>query len=78
MANACVPDSNRKGKLIEKLQFIGYSLQTKAYRLIDENTSRVIICRDVIFSEFDFNQNKYITKEIHSFEDDVFPEESVA
>ena len=80
MAYAYAPDSNRKGKLskkAEKLRLIGYNLQTKGYRLIDENTSRVIIRRDAIFNEFDFNQNKDITKEIHSFEDDVFPEESV-
>ena len=58
MAYAYVPDSNRKGKLskkAERLRFIGYSLQTKGYCLIDENTSRAIIHRDVIFNEFDFN-----------------------
>ena len=43
MAYAYIPDSNRKGKLsknAEKLCFIRYSLQTKGYRLIDENTSK--------------------------------------
>ena len=47
MAYAYIPDSNRKGKLskkAEKLCFIGHSLQTKEYRLIDENTSKVIVC----------------------------------
>ena len=46
-----------KGKLSkkgEKLRFIGYSLLTKGYHLIDENTSMIIICQDVIFNESDF------------------------
>ena len=40
MAYAYVLDNNRRGKLSkkdEKLRFIGYSHQTKGYRLIDEN-----------------------------------------
>ena len=39
-------DSNRRGKLskkAEKLRFIGYSHQTKGYRLIDKTTSTVVI-----------------------------------
>jgi len=48
---------NRKGKLskkAEKLCFIGYSLQTKGYQPVDENTSKVVIRIDVIFNESDF------------------------
>ena len=41
MCYAYIPEVNKKGKLsnkAEKLCFIGYSLQTKGYRLIDEST----------------------------------------
>ena len=51
-----IPDSQRKkldGKAI-KLRFVGYSIQSKAYRLLDEKTSNVYIRRDVIFNEEDF------------------------
>lgn len=43
-------------KKAEKFRFIGYSLQTKGYRLIDNDTSKVIVRRDVIFNESDFQQ----------------------
>ena len=49
MCYAYIPDTNRKGKLskkAEKLRFIGYSLKTKGYRLIDEGTSKVLVRRD--------------------------------
>ena len=65
MALAYIPDSNRKGKLskkAEKLRFIRYSLQTKGYRLIDENTSKVITRRDVIFNESDFQHDSTTVK----------------
>ena len=57
MAYAYIPDANRKDKLskkAEKLRFIGYSLQTKAYRLINDDTGKIIVRRDVIFNESDF------------------------
>ena len=60
MAYAYIPDANRKGKLSKKagkLRFVGYSLQTKGYRLIDEGTSKVTIRRDVIFNESDFQRD---------------------
>ena len=47
MCYAYIPDTNRKGKLSKKLRnyvcFIGYSLKTKGYRLIDEGTSKVLV-----------------------------------
>ena len=48
-----VPDSQRQklDKKSEKLRFIGYSLEHKGYRLINEETSKVIIRRDVVFNE---------------------------
>jgi len=57
VAYAYIPDANRKGKLskkAEKLHFIGYSLQTKGYRLIDQKNLKVVIHRNVIFNESDF------------------------
>ena len=60
MAYAYISDANRKGKLskkAEKLRFVGYSLQTKGYRLIDEGTLKVTIRRDVIFNESDFQRD---------------------
>ena len=53
-------DAYRKGKLnkkAEKLCFVGYSLQTKGCRLFDENTSKVVVCRDVIFDESVFQHD---------------------
>ena len=65
MCYAYIPEVNKKGKLsnkAEKLHFIGYSLQTKGYRLIDESTSKVLVRRDVIFNESDFQYDSSKTK----------------
>ena len=43
-------------KKAEKLHFFGYSLQAKGYHLIDENMPKVIIHRDIIFNESDFQR----------------------
>ena len=58
MCYAYISEVNKKGKLsnkAEKLRFIGYSSQTKGYRLIDESTSKVLARRDVIFNKSDFH-----------------------
>ena len=55
-----VPDAVRSGKLsakAEKLRFIGYSSQAKAYHLINEKTLKVIVRQDVIFNVSDFVQD---------------------
>ena len=56
IAYAHVPDSERQklDKKAEKLRFVGYCTQSKGYRLLDENISKVFIRRDVIFNEKDF------------------------
>ena len=80
MAYAYVPDSNRRGepsKKAEKLRFIGYSHQTKGYRLIDETTSRVVICRDVIFNESDFNKDRD-SSSVNCFDDVISDKELVS
>ena len=67
MCYAYIPEVNKKGKLsnkAEKLRFIGYSLQTKGYRLIDESTSKVLVRRDVICNESDFQYDSSKTKVI--------------
>lgn len=71
MAYAYIQDANRKGKLskkAEKLCFIGYNLQTKGYRLIDDATSKVIIRRDVIFNESDFKLDSSTVEKVNSGE----------
>ena len=53
---AHVPDELRK-KLdmkAEKLRFIGYSSESKAYRFYNEQTRKVIIRRDAVFNEENF------------------------
>ena len=42
IAYAHIPESQRR-KLDKKSRFVGYSLQSKGYRLLDESTSRVFI-----------------------------------
>ena len=57
MAYAHIPESQRKklDKKSEKLRFVGYSIQSKGYRLLDGN-QKVIVRRDVVFKETDFGQ----------------------
>ena len=57
MAYAHIPESQRKklDKKSEKLRFVGYSIQSKGYRLFDEN-QKVIVRQDVVFNETDFGQ----------------------
>ena len=38
----------------EKLRFVGYSIESKAYRLLDESTNKIRVRRDVVFNENDF------------------------
>ena len=74
IAYAHVPDAQRQ-KLDQKavkLYFVGYSIQSKGYRLLDEKTSQVYTRRDVIFNEKDFGKEKPAqsedseTLEVHS------------
>ena len=59
MAYAHVPEKLRQ-KLDQKavkLRFVGYSVHSKGYRLLDERTSQVYTRRDVIFNEQDFGRS---------------------
>ena len=60
MVYSYIPDAHRKVKLNKKAEmlcFVGYSLQTKGYRLFDESTSKVVVCQDVIFDESVFQHD---------------------
>lgn len=57
-AYAKVPDAQRKkmdSKAI-KLRFVGYAVNSKGYRLLDVETGKIYIKRDVIFNENDFEK----------------------
>ena len=55
VAYAHIPDSQRT-KLDKKMRFVGYSIQSKGYRLLDEKTRNVLVRRDVVFNETNFGQ----------------------
>jgi hypothetical protein len=57
MAYAHIIGENRKklDKKAEKFRFIGYAGHSKGYRLFDEQSKKVVIRRDVIFNERDFD-----------------------
>ena len=60
VAYAHIPDCqrNKLDKKAKKCRFVGYSLNYKGYRLMNEKTIKVVISRDVVFSENDFWVNK--------------------
>ena len=65
---------DRKSK---KLRFVGYSKEFKGYRLLDENTSRVFIRRDVVFKETDFGHKaEEVVKPRDTVEVDTTPDEA--
>ena len=80
MGYAYILDATRQGKLSSKawkLRFVGYSLQAKGYSLIDETTLKVIIQRDVIFYEFDFESNSSTVK-VNEVNDEIIVDEEKA
>ena len=56
IAYAHIPKALRQklDKKARKLRFVGYCKESKGYRLLDENTMKVLIRRDVTFNERDF------------------------
>ena len=62
-AYAHVPSSERKklDEKAEKLRFVGYSKNSKGYRLFNEATRQLVTRRDVTFNETDFISH---TKEV--------------
>ena len=69
-AYAHVPDAqrNKLDKKSQKYRFVGYSNESKGYRLLEEKSSKVFIRRDVIFNETDFGQR---TKEVNTQQEKV-------
>lgn len=60
MSSVHLPHEQRQ-KLDDKakrLYFVGYSEQSKAFRLLDKETSKIIISRDVIFLEDNQSQEE--------------------
>ena len=77
MAYAHIPDSqrNKLDKKAVKLQFVGYAIQSKGYRLLDERTMKVYIRRNVVFNERDFGHKKEVdTPEALEIEPEVITE----
>ena len=60
-----------------KLRFVGYSIQSKGYRLFDEDTSKIYIRRDMVFNESDFRRNtEKVNQQQETIEVDTEPETS--
>ena len=59
LAYAHIPDGQRRklDKKSRKLRFVGYSKESKGYRLMDDKTSKVCVSRDVTFNETEFGHN---------------------
>ena len=57
--------------------FVSYSTQLKEYRLLDEKTSNVVICRDVIFNGTDFGHKVAEVQQQNSVEFDSNSEGNV-
>ena len=76
-AYAHIPDSqrNKLDKKAVKLRLVGYAIQSKGYRLLDERTMKVYIRRNVVFNERDFSHKKEVdTPEAFEIEPDVINE----
>jgi len=59
VAYAQIPQRFRKkfDSKAKKLRFVGYSIHSKAYRLMDDSTGEVSVHRNVEFNETDFESN---------------------
>lgn len=57
----------------QKLIFVGYDDNSKAFRCIDQKTRKVIVSRDVIFHENELNTDKLYTSidEVRDSEDEI-------
>jgi len=69
-----VPDELRRklDNKAKKLHFVGYSEQSKAFRLLDKETSKIIISRDVIFLDGEQKQKEHSKeKENETLEEEI-------
>lgn len=78
MAYAHVPDAQRQklDKKAEKFRFVGYSKESKGYRLLDERTVKVFKRRDVTFNESDFGLTRVTAKPDSTMEVETKSEEA--
>ncbi len=62
IAYAHIPDSRRQklDKKAEKFRFVGYSMESKGYRLLDDKALNIVVRRDVVFNEKDFSQQEEV------------------
>ena len=73
MAYAHVLDAQRQklDKKADKYRFVGYSIQSKGYRLLNEETGKVYVRRDVIFNEQDFGHTRDVQQLSETTEVDI-------
>ena len=58
----CIPKTETRQESCGA-KIVGYCIQSKGYRLLDEKTSRVFFRRDVIFNEQNFGHNSEVLKQ---------------
>ena len=65
-AYAHIPDQRRQKLDVktEKLRFVGYSIASKAYKLFNVQTRKMVIRRDVVFNETDFECETTNTRQV--------------
>ena len=61
IAYAYVQQRKKLDKRCERVRFVGYSMQSKAYRVYDVTTNKVKERRDVIFNEEDFGAGNAVS-----------------
>ena len=78
IAYAHIPDSQRRklDKKAQKYRFIGYCRDSKGYRLLDEETRRVVKRRDVVFNEVSFNINSPSQQATIDLDSEAEPEQN--
>lgn len=71
IAYAHVPDEERRklDKETVKLRFVGYANNAKGYRLYNEEKRRILIRRDVVFDESNFNLMQEV--KVHCTENEI-------
>ena len=67
MAYAYISSARRRkpDPKVTKMRFVGYSLNSKGYRLYDEESKKVFVSRDGVFNENDFDCKGKLMKQAH-------------
>ncbi len=83
IAYAHIPDSQRRklDKKAKKYRFVGYCINSKGYRLLNEETRKIVRRRDVIFNETNFDtkstSSPQMIVELNSFETEAVVHQDV-